>query len=53
MWLNIAATRGDINAQAGAKRIYRRMSPANISKVRKLARDSVKLDFGGCSATPT
>jgi len=53
MWLNIAATRGEINAQANARRIYRRMSPANISKARKLTLDCVKLDFRSCGATAT
>ena len=39
MWLNIASTRGDLNAQANVRHIHRRMSPADISKARELARD--------------
>ena len=52
MWLNIASARGAINAQASVRHIHRRMSPADISKARKLARDCVKSNYRGGGATP-
>lgn len=52
MWLNIASTRGAINAQANVRHIHRRMSPADISKARKLARDCMKSNYRGGGATP-
>ena len=50
--VRILRNRWNVFLAANAKSIYRRMSPADISKARKLARGRVKLDFRGRGATP-
>ena len=52
MWLNIASTRGDINARANVRHIERRMSISDIAKACKLARNCVKSIYRGCGTTP-
>ena len=52
MWLNIAATSGERNAQANIRKIQLRMAQADLAKARKLATDCVKSQFKGCGATP-
>ncbi len=48
MWLNLAASQGNEGAIKGRDIVEGRMTPANISNARKLARECVKKKYEGC-----
>ena len=48
MWFDIAASLGNENASENREIIAKRMTPADISKARQLARECVAKDYKGC-----
>jgi hypothetical protein len=48
MWLNIAAASGDKDAVKNRYIVAGKMTPADISKAQKLARECVAKNYKGC-----
>ena len=48
MWYNIAASSGDENADKAREIVAGKMTSADISAARKLARDCVASNYKGC-----
>ncbi len=48
MWWNIAASSGDKDAISGRDAVSKRMTPADITTAKKLARECVRKKYKGC-----
>ena len=48
MWYNLAASQGDKNATENRDIVAKKMTPADVSKAKDLARECVKKNYKGC-----
>ena len=48
MWLNLSASNGDKNGSKNREKVAKKMTPAQIAKAQKMARDCEKKNYKNC-----